>query len=225
MAVQDTGIGIAPESFDVLFEAFEQVDSSVTRSFGGTGLGLPITKKLIELHHGHVWLESEVGVGTVFHVLLPFLQSSAGMELPESRGFLDLHFDQKTNGRPSPEHRPAILVVDDEPGVVGLYERYLRSQPFQILQANSGAEALETIREHNGLIHLVLLDINMPGLTGWDVLKAMHDNPDIPDIPVIVCSIENEPGKAAALGARQSLLKPIVEDDLLHALREVGINE
>jgi CheY-like chemotaxis protein len=64
----------------------------------------------------------------------------------------------------------------------------------------------------------------MPGLNGWDVLKEMHDNPDIEDIPVIVCSIENEPGKAASLGARQSLLKPFIEDDLLYALQEVGLN-
>lgn len=225
MAVQDTGIGIAEESYGVLFEAFEQVDSSVTRSFGGTGLGLPITRRLVELHHGHIWLESEVGRGSVFHVLLPILQSSAGMDFPQSSRFMELDFDVQSNGRPPVRSQPTILVVDDEPGVVGLYERYLRSRPYQILQASSGMEALQTIREYNGLIHLVLLDINMPGLTGWDVLKEMHDSPDIEDIPVIVCSIENEPHKAAALGARQSLLKPIVEDDLLLALRQVGIDE
>jgi signal transduction histidine kinase/DNA-binding response OmpR family regulator len=225
MVIQDTGIGIAEESYDVLFEAFEQVDSSVTRSFGGTGLGLPITKRLVELHHGQVWLESEVGRGSVFHVLLPIFQSSAGMDFPQPGRFMELDFDSQPNGRPSFQPQPAILVVDDEPGVVGLYERYLRGRPYQILQANSGAEALQTIQEYDGFIHLILLDINMPGLTGWDVLKEMNDNPDIKDIPVIVCSIENEPDKAAALGARQSLLKPIVEDDLLHALREVGIDE
>ncbi|MFZ0544512.1 MAG: GAF domain-containing protein [Candidatus Promineifilaceae bacterium] len=224
IAIQDTGIGIAEEDFDLLFEAFEQVDSSVTRSFGGTGLGLPITKKLVELHQGQVWVESEVGHGSVFHVMLPLSQSLADIEFPKPRKFLGPQFDSQPYNGDGFNSKPTILVVDDEPGVGGLYERYLRSQPYQVLQANSGAEALQTIMEHNGFIHLILLDINMPGLTGWDVLKEMHDNPDIRDIPVIICSIENEPDKAAALGARQSLLKPIVEDDLLHALQEVGIN-
>lgn len=225
MAVEDTGIGIAEEDFGVLFEAFEQVDSSVTRSFGGTGLGLPITKKLIELHHGQVWLESEVGKGSTFHVMLPIRQAFAEEALPEPTPLLYLTFEPTPRGRPSLETKPTILLVDDEPGVVDLYERYLRSRPYQILSANSGAEALQTIEENDGFIRLVLLDINMPGLNGWEVLQQMHDNPEMKHIPVIVCSIENEPDKAAALGARQSLLKPIVEDDLLHAIQKIGIND
>jgi signal transduction histidine kinase/ActR/RegA family two-component response regulator len=227
LAFKDTGIGIAEEDFDVLFEAFEQVDSSVTRSFGGTGLGLPITKKLVELHHGRVWLESEIGQGSIFHVLLPIRQSSAEQDWPDPSPIPELMLNAQEEKRPKTESQdePTILLVDDEPGVVNLYERYLRSRPYKILRANSGAEAIQTIQENNGSIHLILLDINMPGLNGWDVLQIVHDNPATKDIPVIVCSIENEPNKAAALGARQSLLKPIVEDDLLHALQKLGINE
>jgi signal transduction histidine kinase len=96
MAVEDTGIGIAEEDFDVLFEAFEQVDSSVTRSFGGTGLGLPITKKLIELHQGHVWLEREVGKGSIFHIMVPNQQSYDGEEMHKPTRFLNYLFDSAT---------------------------------------------------------------------------------------------------------------------------------
>ncbi len=221
IAIEDTGIGIAEEDFDVLFEAFEQVDSSATRVFGGTGLGLPITKKLIELHQGHVWAESEVDVGTTFHVTLPIYQNPTDNEPFDIRQTRD-----QQNGRQSTiDDRPAILVVDDEPGMVNLYERYLRGRPYQILRAKSGLEALQAIREYEDFIQLVLLDINMPGLNGWDVLKEMNDNPDIEDIPVIVCSIENEPDKATALGAKQTLLKPFIEDDLLQALQEIGLND
>ncbi len=225
IAVQDTGIGIAEEDFELLFEAFEQVDSSVTRSFGGTGLGLPITKKLIEMHQGELWLESEIGKGSTFHITLPIQQRFAGEERPVATPFLSQRFNSPPEKRPSADGKPTILLVDDEPGVVDLYERYLRNRPYQILKANSGTEALQAIEENDNYIRLVLLDINMPGLNGWEVLQQMHDNPELKDIPVIVCSIENDPQKAAALGARQSLLKPIVEDDLLHALNNLGIND
>jgi CheY-like chemotaxis protein len=177
------------------------------------------------MHLGKVWVESEVGQGSTFHVLLPVRQNENSEAWPELSEIPELDFNGSITSQTIVLQQPAILVVDDEPGVVDLYERYLRSKPFQIFRANSGVEALRTIREDEGLIRLILLDINMPGLNGWDVLKEMKDNPDIKDIPVIVCSIENDPIKAAALGARHSLLKPIVEDDLLHAMHEVGIYE
>jgi CheY-like chemotaxis protein len=178
------------------------------------------------MHQGEVWVESEVGVGSIFHILFPITQVPEE-ETGQPYSVSDTPTsDTPINGKQEAiERRPTILVVDDEPGVVDLYERYLRSRPYQILRANSGIEALQAIREYEGFIQLVLLDINMPGLNGWDVLKEMHDNPDIQDIPVIVCSIENDPVKALQLGARHSLQKPFVEDDLIFALQEVGLNE
>ncbi|MCI0394865.1 MAG: GAF domain-containing protein [Chloroflexi bacterium] len=223
ISVKDTGIGIAPEDHEKLFAAFEQADSTPTRSYGGTGLGLPISKRLVELHQGEIWFESEVGKGTTFHVRLPISQEENAEALLPDTLEAGGRSDPAGSQEQQPNGQPAILVVDDEPGIIGLYERYLRAQPYRVIGANSGQEALQALRHNKGQIQLVLLDINMPDLTGWDVLKAIRDNPEVAEIPVVICSIENNPAKAAALGAQLSLLKPIVEDDLLQALHQLGV--
>jgi signal transduction histidine kinase len=223
ISVQDSGMGIDEADYDKLFEAFEQVDSSATRTVGGTGLGLPITKKLVEMHGGQIWFESEVGKGSNFHVTLPVRQEEesavAGVDGDELFVMPPLQEHGLINGN----HKPAILIVEDEPGVTNLYERYLRSQPFRLLNAHNGFQALEALR-HDQTIRVVLLDINLPDPTGWDVLKQIRQNPATAAIPVVICSIEADPQKAQELGAQLLLPKPIVEDDLLTALKQVGVH-
>jgi signal transduction histidine kinase/ActR/RegA family two-component response regulator len=258
ITISDTGIGIDPKDYDKLFAAFEQADSSPTRAIGGTGLGLPITRRLIELHQGSLKFESEVGRGTTFLVTLPVRQgepeqaaidgapkqveaavypmatASTGSSLEAKKSVSteaarpESKTGQSGNGR-SPATRAkgpgrSILIVDDEPGVISLYERYLRSQPYDLISVQSGLEALSEVANHRRQIALVLLDINMPDIDGWDVLKVIRDNPETTAIPVIVCSIDGDPVKASALGAQLVLPKPIVEDDLLTALQQVQID-
>lgn len=263
ITISDTGIGIDRRDYDKLFAAFEQADSSPTRAIGGTGLGLPITRRLLELHQGELEFESEVGRGTTFQVSLPIrqdgsepvavdaLQSEAGSNADGSSGTVavagadtetaseyavtvspPLSQLETTAGQSGNNHKPvaakersnrSILIVDDEPGVLSLYERYLRSQPYQLISVQSGLEALSEVANHRRQIALVLLDINMPDIDGWDVLKVIRDNPETSAIPVIVCSIDGDSEKASALGAQLVLPKPIVEDDLLMALQQVQI--
>lgn len=223
ISVKDSGMGIDEADYDKLFEAFEQVDSSATRTVGGTGLGLPITKKLVEMHGGQIWFESEVGRGSTFHVTLPIRQEGDAPPAEEDNNedeqfVMPLEENGATNGKPE----PAILIVEDEPGVTNLYERYLRSQPFRLLNANDGSQALDLLN-HDHAVRLVLLDINLPEPTGWDILKQIRQNPATAAIPVVICSIEADPQKAQELGAQLLLPKPIVEDDLLTALKQVGV--
>jgi signal transduction histidine kinase/CheY-like chemotaxis protein len=235
IVVQDTGPGVRREDYDRLFRAFEQADASPTRAVGGTGLGLPITKRLIELHRGEIWFESHVGRGTTFTVRLPIRQGAG--ERPTSGDIVGFS-EENPNGNEQDrisrtmsqltagdhpnfnQNQPAILIVEDDPGVMALYERYLREQPYQLLMANSGAAALSEIARYREQINLVLLDINMPDLDGWDVLKVIRDNPATSQIPVLICSIDNEPEKAARLGAQRLLPKPIMETELLEAIAE-----
>jgi signal transduction histidine kinase len=245
--IADTGLGIDPKDYEKLFTAFEQVDSSPTRAIGGTGLGLPITRRLIELHQGVIEFESEVGRGTTFYVTLPLRQNDEapfpdGNESPAeakeaassdkgpaepagatasftgARGNSDGRRNNERNG-----YKTAILIVDDEPGVVSLYERYLRNQPYRLISVYSGLEALSEVANYRQQIAAILLDINMPDIDGWDVLKVIRDNPETSGIPVIICSIDNNYDKASALGAQLLLPKPIVEEDLLNALKQIKI--
>jgi CheY-like chemotaxis protein/anti-sigma regulatory factor (Ser/Thr protein kinase) len=238
ITVQDTGPGVRREDYDKLFRAFEQADASPTRAVGGTGLGLPITKRLVELHRGEIWFESHVGRGTTFTVRLPIHQDGVGAR-PTSGDIIRFNEEQPPSGgngsngageqtsqltAEQPPHfrqnQPTILIMEDDPGVIALYERYLRSQPYQLLWTTSGAAALGEIARYRDQINLALLDINMPDLDGWDVLKAIRNNPETSQIPAIICSIENEPEKAASLGAQRLLPKPIMEQEFLAAIAE-----
>jgi GAF domain-containing protein/ActR/RegA family two-component response regulator len=223
LAISDTGIGIQETDFAKLFEAFEQLDSTPTRSYGGTGLGLPITHRLIEMHEGELWVESEIGKGTTFSVLLPIRHSEDGNLDPVNRTAKRVPGTGELKHGIPEDGQPTILIVDDEPGVISLYRRYLRQQPFRLLSAHSGLEALKMVRQEVAQIQLILLDINMPGLSGWEVLSEIRDSSDIPDIPIVVCSIVDEPAKANQLGAQLLLLKPIVESDLINALDTLGL--
>jgi signal transduction histidine kinase len=217
ISVTDSGIGIAPEHADKIFTAFEQVDSSATRSVGGTGLGLPITRRLVEMHNGEIWFESEASAGTTFHVVLPIQQEGEPPAWDEDMVVAPAAFEPETGDG----YDPAILIIEDEPGVVNLYERYLRNQPYRLIRVGDGHEGLREIERYGEAIKLVLLDINLPGVDGWHVLQKIRENPATAKLPVVVCSIESDFQKAGALGAQLLLPKPIIEDDLLSALNRV----
>ncbi|MCZ2126923.1 MAG: response regulator [Anaerolineales bacterium] len=195
VSVTDTGAGISQEDQEKLFQAFSQVDASPTRKSGGTGLGLSISKQLINLHGGEIWVESEEGKGSTFNFTLPFYNPEEVVEEPGSN---------------------IILAIDDDPQVIGLYERYLQPQGYQVRALTDPSRAVQVAKEVNPLA--ITLDIMMPGIDGWTALDALKSDSATRNIPVIICSIIEDVEKGFHLGASDYLVKPILEEDLVNSL-------
>ena len=199
IAVQDTGIGIPREKQEEIFQEFTQVESGTTRRYGGTGLGLAIARRLVELMGGRIWVESEVGKGSTFFFTLPRARPRLAGE--PRRG------------------RPVILCIDDDPGVITLYRRYLEKHGFEVVGLTDPREALETARRLRP--DAITLDIMMPQKDGWTVLQELKADPQTRAIPVIICSILDERGQGFSLGAAEYLVKPFTEEELLEAIQRV----
>jgi PAS domain S-box-containing protein len=193
--VIDTGPGISVEDQEKLFKAFSQVDGSATRKSGGSGLGLSICANLVQLHGGRISVRSEVGKGSSFWFTLP-LYNQPQPEIPEGKRI--------------------ILAIDDDPQVIGLYERYLNPKGYYVIPLTEPAKARERILELKP--YAVTLDIMMPNVDGWSVLADIKSDPGTRDVPVVICSIIDQEEKGYSLGAAGYLLKPILEEDLVHAM-------
>jgi PAS domain S-box-containing protein len=202
VSVTDTGPGISREDQKKLFQPFSQVDASPTRKSGGSGLGLSISNHLIQMHGGRIGVNSEVGKGSTFFFTLPAFRGSADTD--------------------SMQGERIILVIDDDPHVISLYERYLQPQGYQIIPLSDPSRAAERVRQLKPFA--VTLDIMMPGYDGWRVLNDLKSNLETRDVPVIVCSIIDEQEKGFSLGAADYLVKPILEDDMLNALDHLNID-
>ena len=205
VSVIDTGPGIAPDDMAKLFEPFSQVDASATRKMGGTGLGLSICRQLVGLHSGRIWVESQLGQGSTFTFILPLGQPEA--PLPEV---------------PVPDDNgPAriVLAVDDDPGITTLYRRYLEPHGYQVVGVTKSTEAITRVAELRPVA--VLLDVLMPNKDGWQVLADLKRSDLTRDIPVIMCTLVADAARATELGAVDYLSKPILEADLLRALRRL----
>jgi CheY-like chemotaxis protein len=205
ISVTDTGSGIAEEDRGKLFQPFSQVDSSPTRKTGGTGLGLSISRHLVEMHGGRLDVESKIGKGSTFFFTLPIPK---GMEVANP------------STTPQVPEKKIILAIDDDPQVIGLYERYLQPQGFQVVALTDPTQAKERVRQLKP--YAVTLDVMMPGRDGWTVLKDLKTDSETRDVPVIICSIMEEEDKGFNLGAADYLVKPILEDDLLDALNRLS---
>ena len=193
--VIDTGPGISIEDQKKLFQAFSQVDGSATRKSGGSGLGLSICANLVQLHGGRIGVYSEVGQGSTFWFTLPlYLQPQ--QEIPEGK--------------------KVVLAIDDDPQVIGLYERYLNPQGYYVIPLTDPSKAKDEILRIKP--YAITLDIMMPGRDGWTVLNDLKTDPNTRDFPVIICSIMEQADKGFSLGAADYLVKPILEEDLVCAL-------
>lgn len=210
ISVSDTGIGIPEENLGHVFEEFTQVDASTTRKVGGTGLGLPISRHFVEMHKGQIWVESKLGYGSTFHFSIPIKPVEEEKEgLP-----VNLTNEIKKDGRGK-----VIVAIDDDPGVITLYERFLEQQDYRVIGINHSDDVLPQIR---GLTPTaILLDVLMPEKDGWGVLRMLKDDPATKDIPVIICSIISDKNRGFSLGAADYLVKPIVENELVKALKHL----
>ena len=204
IGIIDSGPGISEEDQEKLFKAFSQVDASATRASGGTGLGLSICRELVHMHEGIIDVESHLGKGSTFYFTLPFFYPEAEEEAPET----------ETSQQES--DAPVILAVDDDEQVIRLYERYLSAQGYQVVALTEPKQAVQRAKELKP--HAITLDIMMPGYDGWQVLQDLRSDAETQKTPIIICSIVEDTEKGYALGATDYLLKPIIEDDLIHAL-------
>lgn len=164
--VEDSGVGVSPDNFNLIFDQFRQVDGSNTRKFGGTGLGLAICKNLVEMMGGKIWVESTEGMGALFQVELPrkavLLEDSALTEAPEKKKISE------------PEKPMRIVVVDDEQDSLELFYEILSGMGHEVLKAASGFEALQLIEKHP-LPDLVFMDDQMDVLSGTETMKILKE--------------------------------------------------
>ena len=208
ISVADTGVGIDPEAHDRLFIPFQQVDGSTTRRAGGTGLGLAISRSYVEMHGGEIWVESEPGKGATFSFTLPVFR--APLEKTEDAGELQLDPGQKL-----------VLAIDDDAGVITLLKRYLENDGYQVIGESDPLHAEEVAGRLASQLSAITLDVVMPHSNGWQILRALKENPQTEDIPVILCSIVEGLEQGLEQGAAACLRKPVTREDLLSTLQEV----
>jgi signal transduction histidine kinase/DNA-binding response OmpR family regulator len=209
ISVSDTGIGIAEGDQQKLFERFSQVDSSLTRKVGGSGLGLSITKLLVEMQGGDIELESEVGKGSNFWFTIPMAKPEI-IDQPTEEQEEDISPDAKI-----------IVSIDDDHKVIDLYKRYLRSHGYQVVAITEPGQVMHRLKEIQP--YAITLDIMMPHKDGWQVIQEIKKDPEISKIPVIICSIVEEKDKGYQLGAVDYLVKPILEDELVAAVNRLQL--
>jgi CheY-like chemotaxis protein len=203
ITVTDTGIGVPPEDQERIFESFQQGRRGAPKE-EGTGLGLTLSRRIVGLWGGRMWLESTPGVGSTFGFSVP--------GLPEQED--DVAF---------PEHDklPAVVLVDDDRASLDLFSAYLDGSGTRVLRARDGVEALELIRKVPPVA--VVLDIKLPRRDGWQVLAELKKDPATAAIPVVIASVVDDRSRGLALGADEYLLKPISRDELVDALRRLGV--
>jgi PAS domain S-box-containing protein len=204
LTVSDDGRGIPADKLESVFERFQQVDSSDTRQKGGTGLGLTISRGIVEKHGGRIWAESELGVGTTVHVTVPAAaRTSQSAEAP-------------TPPAPAPG-AATVLVCDDDATVVEQFCALLRLHGFRAVGVTEGARALDLVRSERP--QAVVLDLMMPGTTGAEVLQALRADETTHDVPVVVISgMGPETDRDTAEATQEWLVKPVSETRLVNAV-------
>jgi signal transduction histidine kinase/CheY-like chemotaxis protein len=207
VTVADTGTGVAAGDRERIFESFQQGGRRASTT-EGTGLGLTLSKRIVELHGGRIWVESELGVGSTFGFAIP-----AGVPAPAAGAAVD-----DDPGRA--DGTGTVVVIDDDRRSIDLLTVYLEAAGLRVVSASDGRRGVELIRALKPAI--VVLDILLPGLDGWQVLESLKADPTTAAIPVVVVSILDERGRGLALGAAEYLVKPVSREGVLDALARCG---
>ncbi len=220
VSVEDTGIGIRPEDQEKIFAAFIQVDGSYARKYQGTGLGLTLVKRFVELHGGTISVSSRVGEGSIFTFLLPqrrFEATRAGENQGEEWRDPALKPPRETESGPG----DLILVVEDNPSNLKLVREILKARGYRVLEAASGEEALDALK----FIHpdLILMDIQLPGMDGLAVTRRLKGDPatrDIPTIALTAHAMKRDEARVLEAGCAGYIPKPIDTADLPRQIAE-----
>ncbi|MBI3163385.1 MAG: GAF domain-containing protein [Chloroflexi bacterium] len=215
VAVSDTGIGITEEALGRIFEEFQQADTSTTRQYGGTGLGLTISRDLARLLGGDLTAASEYGKGSTFTLAVPIRYGTK----PASREPEPQPAHQAGSQPKADSAKKLILVIDDDPDAVYLLQENLTHEEYTIVGVQSGDEGQQKARELNP--DAILLDILMPDKDGWQVLHDLKSDPATTNIPIILLTIVDKKALGMRLGAAAYLLKPLNPAEVLETLRKV----
>jgi len=250
IAVEDTGIGIPADRLGAIFEAFQQAEAGTSRKYGGTGLGLALSRSICLLMGYDLIVESREGKGSTFRIVMgqrveravrpaesdaghvpkavgqaeapPPVASGAGVPKVGEPARKKRTDDQRHPPAPRPTWADfKVLVVDDDADSRVLISHFLEDFGCQVFTAASGEEGLRLAREHSP--DLMTLDLIMPGVTGWELLKHMKSDPALRAIPVVVISVVANEGRGKLLGAVDLITKPFEREDLLRVLwRNLG---
>jgi PAS domain S-box-containing protein len=217
LAVSDTGIGIPEDKLDHIFSEFSQADESTTRDYGGTGLGLALVKRFCEMMGGNIRVESTVGLGSSFIVMLPINVEKQHLGLEE-----EARVEAQTSGEPPLQAEvektealatetisadKTVLVIDDEASARELLKKRLEAEGCYVLLAKNGVEGLALAATHKPA--LITLDVMMPGMDGWSVLRRLKADESLKHIPVVMISMVGDKAMSYSLGAVESLQKPV----------------
>lgn len=215
--VQDTGIGISLDDMERIFDEFEQANTTFAREYGGVGLGLALTRKLVELHGGTISVESNLGEGSTFSFTIPVTSPVVEVSDVEDIEAVSLNFPW------AKEEAPLILVVEDDLSTAELLTLHLTQSGYKVAHAFNGEEALEKAK--NLQPFAITLDVLLPKKDGWEVLQELKSTPNTAEIPVIIHSIVDNKDLAFALGATDYLLKPLDKEALLAKLEEISVSK
>jgi len=210
LAVSDSGIGIPPEKLDHVFEEFSQADESTSRNYGGTGLGLPISRRFCRMMGGDITIESRAGEGSTFTIRMPVEVESGSGEEPEAAGPTPAAVPQR------PAEERTVLVIDDDPGALELLGRTFQGVGVRVVTASDGSEGLRMAKTLRPAA--ITLDVIMPGMDGWAVLRELKLDPVTRNIPVIMVTMTDDRETGYALGATEFLTKPIERGQLTRLL-------
>lgn len=222
-SVSDTGIGMTHEQIEMLFRPFTQADASTTRKYGGTGLGLTITRRYCQMMGGEVTVESEPGKGSTFTITIPAVVRERRLEPEPEPAAAVSASDEIIGTEPDPKGARVVLVIDDDVAVRDLMRRTLHRQGFHVETASTGDAGLRAARELKP--DLITLDVMMPALDGWGVLAALKADPELASIPVVMMTIVDDRNVGFALGVADYLVKPIDRDRLIKVVRKHCLNQ
>jgi CheY-like chemotaxis protein len=236
--VMDSGIGMTRQQVERLFQPFTQADATTTRQYGGTGLGLTITRRFCQMMGGDVTVESRPGSGSTFTIHLPAevkAPEAGGNEGPAGATTLDTSADAVADvlsapysasalaaGAPEPGSRGTVLVIDDDPDARELIRRLLTREGYRVETASDGDDGLRLAKDLRPTA--ITLDVLMPTMDGWAVLTALKSDPALAGIPVVMVTITSDRTLAYALGATDFLTKPIERDRLRAVLHRLDFD-
>ena len=200
LKISDEGRGIPSDKLDSIFDRFQQVEPSDARQKGGTGLGLAICRSIVQQHSGSIWAQRNLGPGTTLYVMLPRTSRATDITITETI---------------APRGEGAILVCDDDPGIRTIVAEHLHRQGYTVIEAVSGEQALVLAAEHH--VEAILLDLYMPGLSGWETLQRLRNNPVTANIPVVVLSVLSSTLRPQLTGDAQGWVQKPFNENLLFA--------